>query len=82
KPGEICEGHATTTVELLKKENFGDEEMYRAILGHHDGMGVTSTSLIFFIALRESSANSSNGIPISSILLIASLFTFEANLVS
>ena len=43
KPGEICEGHATTTVELLKKENFGDEEMYRAILGHHDGMGVTRT---------------------------------------
>ena len=46
KPGEICEGHATTTVELLKKENFGDEEMYRAILGHHDGMGVTRTSLM------------------------------------
>lgn len=37
KPGEVCEGHAITTVELLKKENFGDEDIYRTILGHHDG---------------------------------------------
>lgn len=46
KPGEVCEGHAVTTVELLKKEGFGDEEIYRAILGHHDGMGVTRDSLM------------------------------------
>lgn len=46
KPGEVCEGHAITTVELLKKESFGDEDMYRAILGHHDGMGVDRVSLM------------------------------------
>ncbi|MGL4797720.1 MAG: HD domain-containing protein [Paraclostridium sp.] len=46
KPGEVCEGHAITTVELLKKENFGDEEIYRTILGHHDGTGITRESLM------------------------------------
>ena len=33
-------------MELLKEEKFGDEELYRAILGHHDNKGVVRESLM------------------------------------
>ena len=45
-PGVVCEAHAITSVKLLKEESFGDEEIYRAILGHHDGKGVERESLM------------------------------------
>lgn len=46
KLGEICEGYVIIIVELFKKENFGDEEMYRVIFGYYDGMGVIRISLM------------------------------------
>ena len=45
-PGKVLEGHGKTTVELLQKENFGDIEIYNAILGHHDEIGGKRESLM------------------------------------
>lgn len=45
-PGVVNEAHAFKSVELLKEEHFGDEELYRAILGHHDNKGVVRESLM------------------------------------
>lgn len=45
-PGVVNDAHAFKSVELLKEENFGDEELYRAILGHHDNKGVVRESLM------------------------------------
>ena len=45
-PGVVNDAHAFKSVELLKEEGFGDEELYRAILGHHDNKGVERESLM------------------------------------
>lgn len=45
-PGVVNDAHAFKTVELLKEEQFGNEELYRAILGHHDNKGVVRESLM------------------------------------
>ncbi|MEG0855921.1 MAG: HD domain-containing protein [Terrisporobacter sp.] len=46
EPGVVNDAHAFKTVELLKEEAYGDEELYRAILGHHDDKGVVRESLM------------------------------------
>lgn len=45
-PGVVNDAHAFKSVELLKKEKFGDEKLYRAILGHHNNKGVVRSSLM------------------------------------
>lgn len=46
EPGVVNDAHAFKSVEILKEEGYGDEELYRAILGHHDNKGVKRESLM------------------------------------
>lgn len=46
EPGVVNDAHAFKSVEILKEEGYGDEELYRAILGHHDNKGVERESLM------------------------------------